>query len=372
MANNKAMQFARLFDPEFLSARRDMSKAMLAAAEGHTEVACKLIEENHAELSAQNKDGNTMLLLAAANNHVGLTQKLLELKADAYHKNGMQMDVLDYATMDGIETPMAKAVIAEFEFVAPEVRPGPYYLKSMDALKKLQASHILIARSSILGKTPDFSDILAKETEYRVEWITSLTTMVDTVRRGILLLDADVGYLERDAILGGALEIPQERRFVYRSEDKSLVKFSTALRYFYREQMQQRILEAASSGNPTSVQGLLKAQAQPNVEDVRGQTALMRAAHNGDPQVVNCLIKAKANLNAQNTDGYSAFFLACVSGKELAVRMLLKAKADLSLRSYKGNSAIDFVRHQGHKNILKIITEERERLQDEEKKPGKR
>lgn len=356
-----------MFKPEFLNARRDVTKCMLAAAEGDLERAIKALRANEAELGMVNKDGNTALLLAVANGHITLTQRLLELKADAHHKNCQQMDVLDYASQGGVFCPMAKAVIAQYDFVAPEVRDGPFLSNSMQALAKLEKNGILVARSSILGITPDFSDILAKETEYRVEWIQSLMYMVDTVKMGLLLLDSDVAYLERDAILGGALEVPPEKRFIYRSEDKSIVRFSTALRSFYRERMQLRVLDACSNGDAMSVQGLLKAYAQPNVEDRHGQTALMRAAHNGNPTVLKCLIQARANLDARNKDGFTAFFTAAVHDKEHAVRILMRAKADTTVRSYKDHSAMDFVKHQGHRNILATVAEERERQREEEK-----
>jgi len=367
MASSKGPQQRRFFDPEYLAARRDITKAMLAAAQGNVEVARTLVEENESELSACNKDGNTMLLLAGANGHVDLTQTLLELKADVYHKNFLHLDILDYATMDGISCPMAKAVLSHFDFVVPEVIDGPFHGRSNEALASIKKNGISVARSSVLGKTPDFSDILAKETEYRVEWLKSLTCLVDTVKRGYLLPYCDVAYLERDATLSGALEVPQERRYVFRMEDKSIVRYSTALRSMYRERMEQRLLEASMAGDAACVHALLKARALPNSEDARGQTALMRAAHHGDPVVLRCLIQAKARLDARNKDGFSAFFLAAANGHEPAVRMLVRAKADLNLRSYKSNTALDFVRHQGHTKLLKAIEEERQRLREEEK-----
>merc|ERR1719263_1114252 len=124
--------------------------------------------------------------------------------------------------------------------------------------------------------------------------------------------------------------------------------------------MEKRLVQMSLGGNPLAVQSLLKAKATPNCEDMRGESVLLCACQRGDVQTIKCLLVAKASINASNKEGYSALHVAACRNKPDAVSTLLRAKADLFGRTNKGNSVLDFVKHEGHRDVLDILQQERD------------
>lgn len=366
---SKKMAFARIFDAEFLGARKDITPVMLAAAKGQTEVVRKYLkEENPFEIYTKNRDGNTLLLLAVANKHIELTKLLLEVKSDVEHKNLMHMDALDYATVDGIRNPLARAVFSFCDYVLPDVIDGDYFITSTQNLSALNDEGVVFARSSLCGRLPNFENKSAKDNEHTTEWLKSMNFMVNAVGKGLLILSHEVGFIERDAVLSGALEISPDQRFVYfpnrNGTSESTISFRKAMEdpQIYKGKLEKRLIAKCHAGEDLAVRGLLKASASANVEDAFGQSALMKASQRGEYAVMHQLLMAKANPNATNKDGYTALHLAAVANKEDAVKLLLNAHADPTATSYKGNSVLAFVKYEGHKNILHIIRDSQKNM----------
>merc|ERR1712139_235573 len=86
-----------------------------------------------------------------------------------------------------------------------------------------------------------------------------------------------------------------------------------------------------------------------------------RAACAENPLAMRCLLEEKANVNMTNKDGFSALHLAVAHRSDKTVRMLMRCKADSNMQSFKGHSPVSFAKHEGLKDILKILAEERER-----------
>jgi len=283
------------------------------------------------------------------------------MKSDIHHKNAHKLDSLDYACMDSVRSPMAKEVLSHCDYVVTEIGDGKFQKQGIKAMNDLLGSGHKLARTTLLGKRPDFSHLFGRETDYRKEWVADFQYMARTVRRGVLLLDDDIGYLERDALLSGALEVPLEGRFLYFPETQAIKRFTTVLAGGpYEDRLEKRLVESSLAGDAMAVQGLLKSRAQPNTENVRGEAVLQCAAHKGECQTIKCLLVAKAALDAKNKDGFSALHVAACADNGDAVQVLLKAKADLFARSNKGHSVLDFVKHEGHKSVLTLLNQERD------------
>eukprot|EP00933_Yihiella_yeosuensis_P079914 TRINITY_DN93328_c0_g1_i1.p1 TRINITY_DN93328_c0_g1~~TRINITY_DN93328_c0_g1_i1.p1 ORF type:complete len:380 (-),score=86.51 TRINITY_DN93328_c0_g1_i1:190-1329(-) len=346
----------KVFNPEFLSVRKDIPEVQLAAAEGNLERMLELLEEDARMLNRPNRDGNTCLILAVANQHEEVASTLLEMNADIFQQNGFRMDALDYATLDSINTPIAKAVMHFCDFLTPPAFNGPFWAESDKALKLLQADRVVMLRTSIIGKQPDFG-VGAPMTEYKAEWLRKLNFAVNLVNKGVLLLSDDMGYLERDAVLTGFFDVPADKRYVYNQADRQIMRFGAAMRHLWIDRMEDRFVAAAKTGNALAVQALLAAKASANLEDVQGQTVLMHASRQGDPIVVKMLVQAGARVNAVQKDGFTAMCLAATKGNGDALRLLMRAKSDTGLKSFKGNTVLDFVKHEGSRDMLDIIQE---------------
>lgn len=359
----KSSKFARLFKYEYLEGRKDITPIMLSVAKGDVEEVKKGLEgDNLDKLYQKTKDQNSLLLLAVGNNHVELASFLLDLKADVLHQNIYNQDALDYATAESIRSPLAKVVLSRCDYVVPDVFVGPYSQPAQAALATLREQGKVCCRTSVIGKTPDFADLSSKVSEYRTEWLKKLVYICGLVRKGMLLLHDEVDYLLTDARLTGALDVPMNRRHVFLPDSGHSIPFRRAMATVYAQDILLRLTEAAHKGDVPILLGLLKAYVDPNVTDKKGQTVLMRAAQSGEPQALKLLLQARANVNAVSRDGYPALLLAAVNNGETEVRLLVRAKADLSMRTTSGNSILDFVKHEGRKNILEIIRQEREAL----------
>jgi len=199
----------------------------------------------------------------------------------------MNMDAIDYATMDGVRTPIARAVLSYVDYVIPEVCEGPYWSEGLHAIAELKET-LVLAKMSLIGRTPDLVNHNPRDAEYATDWLKRLHYMVATVRKGVLLLSSEVGYLERDANLSGCLEVPADHRFVYLQEEGKVIKYMKAMLRptVYGDAIGKRIMDACLAGDSGAVKGLLKARAPPDVEDMQGQSALMRAAQKGDRTIV--------------------------------------------------------------------------------------
>eukprot|EP00928_Gymnodinium_smaydae_P072754 TRINITY_DN56050_c0_g1_i1.p1 TRINITY_DN56050_c0_g1~~TRINITY_DN56050_c0_g1_i1.p1 ORF type:complete len:379 (+),score=107.17 TRINITY_DN56050_c0_g1_i1:157-1293(+) len=347
--------FNRMFKDEFLVVRKDVLPSMLAAARGDYDDLVKCLENKEYEVHVKNRDGNTLLLLSVANQNLETTQFLLDAKSDILHKNILNMDALDYATMNGLRDPLFKAILAHCDFVVPEILEGQYQTMCSQALAHLRSNGLVPVRTNLAGNTPDFSDVLGKGTEYQRDWLKDLNFMCHKVKKGMLLLNDEIAYLEHDSLLTGCLEVPVKKRYVFHSKDGKCVNFAAALKSIYSHRLELRMVDAAIEGNATCIKALLMANASPVSEDPHGQTLLMRAAHNGCPTSVRCLLRGNAPVATKNKDGFDALMVAATQGNEKAVMLLLKAKADPTLKSFKGYTALDFVRHAGHTKLLRIL-----------------
>mmetsp|Transcript_106999 Transcript_106999/g.301012 ORF Transcript_106999/g.301012 Transcript_106999/m.301012 type:complete len:370 (+) Transcript_106999:110-1219(+) len=353
-SHRNASQFNRMFNAEFLDVRKDITEAMLLTAKGEFDEVAKILKNDPFEIGKKNKDGNGLLQIAVANNQAAIVNLVLELKGEIGHKNSRQMDALDYATLDGVVNKMSKVILSHCDYLIPEVIAGPHRIVCQNNVAHLQSTGMVPVRSAILGKLPDFSDVFSKETEYRKEWTEAMLFVVNSVRKGVLLPSDSVSYLERDAMLTGCLEVPARKRYVY-VKDKGIIRFDEALRKVYSKAIELRMIEASLQGEATAVQGLLRAKASANTRDVHGQTLLMRACHHTDYMTILCLLQAKANVNETSKNGYPPLMLAATRNSEKAVNLLLRAKADMKQKSFKGHNVFDFVKHAGHKNILKLL-----------------
>mmetsp|Transcript_54718 Transcript_54718/g.158968 ORF Transcript_54718/g.158968 Transcript_54718/m.158968 type:complete len:395 (-) Transcript_54718:256-1440(-) len=360
MSHVRTTAFARQFDPAYLVVRKDISHHHLLAAAGDLDGVAKSVEKDEGLIQETNRDGNTLLLMAIANQHMPIVHMLLRLKSDIAHRNNAGMDALDYATMDGCRKPLARMILQRCEYVVPELVDGPYMQAGDRVLGRLREAGLRVVKTSIIGKTPNFIDPHPQDAEYKTEWLRNTLFVVGTVQRGLLLLNHEIGYLERDAIITGSLEVPAPKRYVYHAGESKVISFAKAMARtdVYAGAVDKRLLQACKEGEALPVQGLLKARASPNLQDIYGSTALMIAARAGNFPIAKCLVLNRAKVDDANKDGYTPLLLASVGNHSNVVRLLLRAKADPFAKTYRGNSVVSFVKHEGYQDILHIIYQE--------------
>lgn len=122
-------------------------------------------------------------------------------------------------------------------------------------------------------------------------------------------------------------------------------------------QRQPLIVLAARNGLDAAVDILLDNRARVDELDAFGNTALMWAADRGHTDIVRRLLRAGANPNLQNNQGTTALIRAAKEGQAQAVEALLEAKADITRTDYTGRGALTWARDGRSRRIVRVLEE---------------
>ena len=87
-----------------------------------------------------------------------------------------------------------------------------------------------------------------------------------------------------------------------------------------------------------AAQLLFEYNANPNVADKHGCTALYAAAQEGHAAMTRLLVEHGANLNVQTVDGYTALHIAAGRGHIECVHILLDVGAEIDFKNKKGRT----------------------------------
>ena len=91
----------------------------------------------------------------------------------------------------------------------------------------------------------------------------------------------------------------------------------------------------------TTVELLLHAEADPNVQVHNGDTCLQKAVRLGSVALLACLLEHNADVNATGRLRRTALHSAVVQGDAECVRALLRAGAEVGLRDSNGKTPVD-------------------------------
>lgn len=103
------------------------------------------------------------------------------------------------------------------------------------------------------------------------------------------------------------------------------------------------LVMASLHGYPIKM--FIDAGANPDQQDpTNGFNALMVAARDGKTKDVTTLLKAKANPDLQENGGRTAIMLATIQGQKNTVELLLNYGADLSIQDKQGKTVYDYAK----------------------------
>ena len=112
---------------------------------------------------------------------------------------------------------------------------------------------------------------------------------------------------------------------------------------------------ATFHGRSLIVKQLLRAKANPDIQDPYGTTALYTARENGNSQIVKILLGAHANPNIQCDTGTTPLFLASQNGHSEIVEALLAAHADPNIQDHLGRTALYIASYEGLSEIAGLL-----------------
>jgi len=117
------------------------------------------------------------------------------------------------------------------------------------------------------------------------------------------------------------------------------------------------LLEAAAGGNAGMVTTLLQLNANPNVADSLGYTAIMYAAQLGFVDVIGVLADAGADVNVVSSEGWTALLLSALEGQAAAATELLARGADPALTFTGGFTALMVAAARGHAEAVEALVQ---------------
>ncbi len=120
---------------------------------------------------------------------------------------------------------------------------------------------------------------------------------------------------------------------------------------------QQHLISAVLTKNPDFVSALIKAGANPNIED-RRDPLLIFAVKQGNPDVVKALIQSpEINIEGKLRPWHfkTALMCAAKSGNIEIAKLLLEAGANVENKTRRGRTALDKAIKAGHKDVANLI-----------------
>ena len=116
-----------------------------------------------------------------------------------------------------------------------------------------------------------------------------------------------------------------------------------------------QLIQAVRNGDATTVRALLASDADVNVRQGDGATALHWAAHRNDLDAADLLIRAGAAVDATNDLGVTPLWVATTAGSAAMVARLLEARADPNITPGTGGTPLMIAARQGNVAVVKSL-----------------
>jgi uncharacterized protein len=116
-----------------------------------------------------------------------------------------------------------------------------------------------------------------------------------------------------------------------------------------------RVVDAARARNAEALRALLAQNADPNVPEVDGTTALHWAARADDMVMVDALLRAGARVNTANRYSVTPFWMAAGAGNAAMMAAFLKAGADANTMRPEGQTVLMTAARTGRADAVKIL-----------------
>ena len=130
------------------------------------------------------------------------------------------------------------------------------------------------------------------------------------------------------------------------------------------------LIISASLGDTAAVRELIAYRANVNAANLEGNTPLIYAARYNHLDTVLALnapltMQYRLDLNMQNKKGETALYWAAQKGYAPIVQALLAYDADKSLKTAEGLTALDIAKKNEHKEVVKLLKMNLNKLKDE-------
>jgi serine/threonine-protein phosphatase 6 regulatory ankyrin repeat subunit B len=129
------------------------------------------------------------------------------------------------------------------------------------------------------------------------------------------------------------------------------------LRLFKESVSDEEFIDAASRGDVSGVERLIRSGVDLNIRNNWGWTALNLASYWNHGEVVKLLISAGADLNIRSNDGWTALIGASYKNHGEVVKLLIRSGANLNIRNIWGRTALILASRWNRIEVVKILLE---------------
>ena len=119
--------------------------------------------------------------------------------------------------------------------------------------------------------------------------------------------------------------------------------------------MDDRLLEAAASGDVATIAEALDGGANVDARDTRGRTALLVATVAGQTEAVRSLLAAGADVDLQDNQLDNPFLYAGAEGLLDILRLVDEAGADPTITNRYGGTALIPASERGHVEVVRYL-----------------
>lgn len=121
------------------------------------------------------------------------------------------------------------------------------------------------------------------------------------------------------------------------------------------DDLNQRLVAAASNGNTSLVIALLRKGADVNARGARGRTPIMAATYRNHVETVAALIDAGADVNLRDNMLNNPFLYAGAEGLLDILKLTVKAGADPKITNRFGGTALIPAAERGHVEVVQYL-----------------
>ena len=350
-----------------LSNREGMTMLAMAAEQNRIEVMQALIKAG-ADVNATNAYGlQTPLIFAAGQNHIAAMKLLIEAGADVNHKNHSGWTPLmwncrnDQSTEEGFNLLLKAGADIN---VRADGKDSVLHFCARgrhQQIKQLIASKMDVNQRDFQGKTAlhyvlsQGANIHIRESRQKQE------SLIETVQ-ALLKAGADVNAKGK----WGGTPLMELANSPLTELADIIIKAGAEVNVADTLYGRTALLFALWDNNPVMALTLLKAGADPKVKDKEGHTALMFAGRKALAEIVQALLKAGVDVNLADEKGKTALMWAASADESPwpssiefkkkqaeTVKMLISAGADVNASDSAGKTALDLANTNEVKQILR-------------------
>ena len=294
------------------------------------------------DLSYQNKQGNTALMLASEGGHYNVVELLLLLNKD------LNINIQDN---NGVTALMFASQSGHHQVVELLLSKDP----NINIQNNNGVTALMLASQN--GHHQVIELLLSKDPDVNIRDNDGVTALMLANQSGhhqvvelLLSKNPDINIRDNDGVIAlmFACDIGHHQVVeLFLSKDPNInIQNNNGV---------TALMLTSQNGHHQVAELLLNKDPDINIQNNNGVTALMFASQNGHHQVVELLLRKDPNINIQNNNGVTALMFGSQNGHHQVVELLLSKDPDINIQKNDGWTALMFASQNGHHQVVELL-----------------